>query len=210
MGTRKYIRKFNPCVEVYDENQHKDFLFKFNCGNLIFNDYITKNEVIEDRDNGDGVTYLVFDKVGIFKRKLVGYYTLCATSIPFVSHLHLEPEDVVDGKEYDDKLYGVNAVQIKMFAVDKEYQNIFYEHGGFDMPIAAWILRYIIDAIDNMSSKVCGVKAIFLHAVDDAKLFYNKNGFEYTDDRIQNFDSDDDELPAMFFKLREIKIVYDD
>lgn len=97
-----------------------------------------------------------------------------------------------------------------MFAVDVEYQNVFYRQDELEMPIAAWILRYIVKSIDSMSSVVCGVKAIFLHAVEDAKLFYYQNNFIYADERIRPFDSDDSELASMFLKLREIRIVYDE
>lgn len=209
MRERKYIERFNPCVEVYDEVRHKDFLKGFNCNSYIFNKYITSYDALEDKFNGDGVTYLVFDESSV-ERKLVAYYTLCATAIPFLSRIKLDFEEIVDEAEYDERLYGVGAMQIKMFAVDVEYQNVFYRQDELEMPIAAWILRYIVKSIDSMSSVVCGVKAIFLHAVEDAKLFYYQNNFIYADERIRPFDSDDSELASMFLKLREIRIVYDE
>ena len=209
MSERKYIERFDPCVEVYDEVRHKDFLENFNCNSFIFNKYITSHDIIEDKYNGDGVTYLVFDENAV-ERKLVAYYTLCATAIPFLSRIKLEFEERVDEAEYDERLYGVSAMQIKMFAVDIQYQNIFYKQDELEMPISAWILRYIVNAIDSISCELCGVKAIFLHAVEDAKLFYYQNSFIYADERIRPFDSEDSELTSMFLKLREVRIVYDD
>nr|DAH43949.1 MAG TPA: hypothetical protein [Caudoviricetes sp.] len=208
---RKYIKHFNPCVEIFDKKQHKDFLSKFDCGKYNFNIYISSNEVVEDMRSGDGVTHLVFDKPTFGRKKLVAYYTLIATSIPYNSKLLLEPEDVVDpANPYIELTYGVNAIQIKMFAVDKNYQDLFFKHGGFDMPISAWVFQSIIDSIDDISEQVCGVKAIILHAVADAEKFYLKNEFNYTEKHMEPFASDDDDLRTMFFKLREINIPSDD
>lgn len=208
---RKHIKKFNPCVEPFDERRHKDFLLQFDCGSKVFNEYLSGNEITDDRNNGDGVTFLVFNKVGLWKKELAAYYTIFATSIPFVSRIKLYPEDIgEDGKEYDEKLFGVNAVQIKLFAVDKKYQDTFYKQGKFDLPISAWILRFVIGNIDFISNNVCGVKAIFLHSVEEAEKFYLKNGFEYTDEKEEPFHSDDEDLKSMFLRLREIDICYDD
>lgn len=210
MKQHKYIRRFNPCVEVYNYSRHKGFLNQFDCGKYEFNSYISGNEAKEDIANGDGVTYLVFNQKSFFRKELVAFYTLLSTSIPFWSRIKLDEDEIIDGNEYNNQLYGVNAVQIKMFAVDKKYQNKFFKLGEFDMPIAAWILRSIIDQIDDWSDSLMGIKAIFLHSAIDAENFYKRNGFDYTDEKQRPFDSEDYDLAPMFFQLREINIVYDE
>ena len=73
------IAYFNPDVEVYNK-AHQDLLLKFNAGDGYdnFNGFVSE-EAIEYANNGDGVTYLVWN---IFcgedgsetRRELVAYY----------------------------------------------------------------------------------------------------------------------------------------
>ena len=135
----KHIMNFNPDVMLL-EQAYQDYLYeiqKFNAGKGYenFNDFVV-DEANDYKNIGDGVTYTVWnvflDDLGKEeKRELVAYYTLAATSIPYEDRIRLDEEEAAEeGKEFDIQIYGISAIEIKMFAVDEKYQNIFFEYEG--------------------------------------------------------------------------------
>lgn len=102
-----HIDVFNPDVKTLRDS-YQDFLFKikqFDAGNGYqnFNEFIS-DEAIDYADDGNGVTYVVW-----------------------------------------------NILKDKKFAVNQKYQNIFFEYGDEDLPVSVWVLRSIIDYIENLS-----------------------------------------------------------
>ena len=116
---RTYIEYFNPDV-VTLSNIHQDFPFTAGVGYENFDDFV--NDEAEDyASSGDGVTHLVFnvfyDDIGNeMSRELVLYYTLAATAIPYIDRIRLDEDEAKEtGKEYDEQLCGIPALEIKMF-----------------------------------------------------------------------------------------------
>ena len=58
------------------------------------------------------------------QRDVVGYYTLAATAIPYTDRIRLEEDEAREQRrEFDEEICGISAIEIKMFAVDKKYQD---------------------------------------------------------------------------------------
>lgn len=215
----RHIEEFNPDVNLWMES-HQDFLdekinqFDAGVGYENFNDFI-KQEAEDIRDNGDGVSYVVwnvlYDENDVEReRDIVAYYTLAATSIPYEDRIRLEKEEAEEtGKVYDIQICGIPAIEIKMFAVNEKYQDVFYRYKGEDIPIAAWVIRNIISYADCLIKSVVGFKAIFLHAVPEAESFYEKNGFNPVEINMRPLHTVDSEYMAMYLTLREVHMIYD-
>lgn len=213
-----YIEGFNPDVTLLRES-HQDFLseiMQFNAGSGYesFNDFI-KEDALEYEENGDGVSYVVWnvfynscgEETG---REIVSYYTLATTSIPYEDRIRLDKEEAEEkGKIFDIQICGIPSVEIKMFAVDKKYQDLFYAYDGEDLPVSAWIIKNIINYAENLIVNVAGFKALFLHAVPNAETFYEKNGFNRMKFNMKPLHSLDSEFTAMYLTLREVHMIYD-
>lgn len=214
--TRQYIEYFNPDVTKLD-CKHQDFFDAFNAGEDYknFNDFIS-DEAEEYKNDGNGVTYLVWnvfygEQGEEISRELVAYYTLAATAIPYEDRIRLEPEEIAEfGREYDVQICGISALEIKMFAVDIHYQDLFFVYEGEELPISAWIMRSIIDEANDLIDNVVGFKAILLHAVPSAENFYERNGFNYVEKNMQPLHSMDSDFKAMYLSLRPVHMNYDE
>lgn len=197
MHTKKIIDKFKPSIErITPENI--GFFSEFNISTKGFDDYIS-NYALEDKFNGDGVTYVVLDN-----NTIVSFYTLCVTSILYNDRYHVEDTDT-----YDTKLCGIPSVEIKMFAVNDEYQDCFYKD-SIDEPISALILKDIINYIDELSKDSIGIKAVFLHSTEEGKPFYIKNNFKPLEEYMECVYSIDDDCEPFYFPIREFNIHYDE
>lgn len=206
----EFISEFNPCVEVL-KPKHKDYLLGFEAGenNWAFTDF-AQNDALHYLAAGDGTTHLVFNKTEC-NCELVAYYTLAASSIPYIDRIRLDVEDQKQtGKEFDEQQCGISAIEIKMFAVADKYQDLFYKYDGIELPISAWVLRSIIDYIKELSDTVLGIKAIFLRSVPSAKSFYLKNEFNDIKKNMIPFHSVDSDLEPMYFHIKEIHMSYDE
>lgn len=213
-----HIAYFNPDVMSLEQS-HQDFssemeLFNAGQGYENFNDFMSE-EAVEYKDAGDGVTYVVwnvkYDKnnneIG---RDVVSYYTLAATAIPYEDRIRLDEEDAkAAGKEFDTEICGISALEIKMFAVNEKYQDVFFEYEGEDLPISAWIMRSIIDFSFSLLNKVIGFKALFLHSLPEAEKFYMANGFNPVEINMQPLHCIDSEYKAMYLALKEVHMNYD-
>ena len=122
---RIHIADFNPDVTSL-KIAHQDFfneMQSFNAGEGYqnFNDFILE-DAEEYWDLGDGAT----------------------TAIPYEDRIRLDEEEAKElGKEFDSQICGIPALEIKMFAVDEKYQDLFYEYQGEDLPISAWIRFWV-------------------------------------------------------------------
>lgn len=218
-NAHKHIEYFNPDVTLL-ENIYHDFHCKIDAfhagkGFEAFDEFITQ-DAYEYNLEGNGVTYIVwnvfYDKDGHeYKRDIVGYYTLSATAIPYEDRIRRDEDEAKEyGSEFDIEICGISALEIKMFAVSEQYQNIFFKHDDEDLPIAAWIIRNIINFSSTLSQSVVGFKALFLHSVPEAESFYLINGFHPIEVNMQPFHSVDSDYKAMYLALKNIQMNYDD
>lgn len=209
---RKYIAKFSPDV-VRLTTQYQGNLQLFNAGKdyLNFNEFLHNNEWKDFLEDKNGVTYVVNDVISNNITKIVAYYTLSTTAIPYIDRWYIPPEDRENiDIAYDEEECGISAIEIKMFAVSEEYQDVFFSFEGEEKPISAWILSDIINTIRELAETVVSTKAILLHAVPEAEEFYIKNGFDYVMPYMHTFHSVDSEFSAMYLPLTQLKIHYDE
>lgn len=215
----KHIQCLNPDV-ISLEQSYQDFFKEintFNAGDEYenFNDFI-KNEAIEYKSSGDGVTYIVWNVIcdenkKEKKREIIAFYTLAATSIPYEDRIRLDEDEVaVLGKEFDIEVCGIPSVEIKMFAMNEKYQDVFFEYEGEDLPVSAWIIRSIIDYANSLINEVIGFKAIFLHSLPEAEQFYIKNGFHNMEINMQPLHCVDSEFKPMYLTLKNVYMNYDE
>lgn len=209
-SSHTYIKEFDPQVVVISP-EYDESLRTFDAGinNLSFNQFLT-TDAIKYLSSGDGVTYLVFNNIGTSK-DLVAYYTLSSGAIPYVERWAIpEDERTSPDKKYDEYQCGISTIEIKMFAVSTKYQDVFYRFEGEDLPVAAWILRSIIDQANEMMQHNLGIKAIFLQSVPDAIEFYQLNKFEKIYEYMNPFSTiDSDDLTPMFLALVNLDLHYD-
>lgn len=215
----EHIAYFNPDV-LSLEQSHQDFssemkLFNAGQGYENFNDFMSE-EAVEYKDAGDGVTYVVWNVMydknnNEIRRDVVSYYTLAATAIPYEDRIRLDEEEIkATGEEFDTEICGISAIEIKMFAVNEKYQDVFFEYDGEDLPISAWIMRSIIDFAYSLLNEVIGFKALFLHSLPEAEKFYKANGFNAMEINMQPLHCIDSEYKAMYLALREVHMNYDE
>lgn len=207
----RYLDDFHPEKVLYSE-EYKEYIEQFDAGsdNLSFNEFLYR-EAGDYSNNGDGTTYLVFNHLSNADKELVAYFTLCSSAIPYTDRWKLpayESEEI--GIEYDEKICGIPAIEIKMFAVSEKYQDVFFRYENEEKPIAAWILSDIIHMILCMKETLIGIKAVYLRSVPSAEEFYQRCGFDYILKPMNPFYCIDDEFKAMFIPFVKIDIHYDE
>ena len=145
------------------------------------------------------------------KREVVAYYTLASTAIPYEDRIWCDEEEAREtGEEFNIEICGISAIEIKMFAVDVKYQDIFLEYDGEDLPISAWIMRNIINFSYSLLDGVLGFKALLLHSLPDAEKFYMANGFNLVEVNMKPLHCIDSEYKAMYLALKEVHMNYDE
>lgn len=215
----KHIAYFNPDVMSLEQS-HQDFssemkLFNAGRGCENFNDFMSE-EAVEYKNAGDGVTYVVWNVMydknnNEIGRDVVSYYTLAATAIPYEDRIRLDEEEAeAIGEEFNTEICGISAIEIKMFAVNEKYQDVFFEYAGEDLPVSAWIMRSIIDFAYSLLNEVIGFKALFLHSLPEAEKFYEENGFNAMKINMQPLHCVDSEYKAMYLALKEVRMNYDE
>ena len=210
----KYVNTFNPDISVMN-TECRDYLFDFHAGigNENFNDFL-KKEADEYRTNGNGVTYIIwnntYDNDTEETKDIVAYFTLSANAIPYIDRIKLDEDEIAEcGMKYDEQTWGIPVLEIKMFAVNNKYQDVFYMHNGQALPIAAWCLLAIINYAKLLLDTVLGFKALFLHSISEAEQFYLKNGFQDMTHNMLPFASIDSDMRPMWLPLKNIHMNYD-
>ena len=198
----QYINEFNPDITVLDTDYREDLTdFDAGIGNENFNVFL-KKDVDEYRNEGNGVTYIIwnitYDEIIGETKDIVAYFTLAANAIPYIDRIKYEKETSESG-EYDEENWGVPVLEIRMFAVNDKYQDV----------LAAWCLLAIVNYANYMLNFVLGFKALFLHSVPDAELFYLKNGFQDMRINMQPFANVDSDMRPMWLPLKDIHMNYE-
>lgn len=70
------------------------------------------------------------------------------------------------------------AVEIAIFAVDREYQDIYMTENKKDGCLSDFILCYVISQIKTYSDRYCAAEYIMLYALDSAVNFYKRSMFK--------------------------------
>lgn len=207
-----HIDSFNPDIIVLSDI-YQDFKFNAGEGYENFNTFLMC-ESEEYALNGDGVTYLVYNVIESDDqphREIVAYYSLSANAIPYLDRIRLDEDEAEKtGQEFDEETWGIPALEIKMFAVDEKYQDVFFTYEGEELPVAAWVMRNIIYEAYRLMTTVVGFKAIFLHAIPSAEDFYLKNGFRPIEKNMRPLECLDSDYKAMYLPLQNIHMNYDD
>jgi hypothetical protein len=138
-------------------SKYNCLLDSFDCGNQEINKFLRKAEGV--CNDGYGVTRIVID---VNENKIIGFYTLACSSLLYGSN---------------EQISGLPAVEIKMFAVDKNYQDLpYFEDDG--IVLSDYILDKVIKDIYELSSSTIGAAFIVLHAVPESVEFYKRSRFE--------------------------------
>lgn len=156
-GFNKVIEKPNLLFIPYSD-EYKDMVQDFDCGNESINKFLTN---IKSYEYPKGyVVHLVIDKN---KDKVVSYYALSATSLV---------------TKIDGNFRGTPAIEIKMFALDKNYQGIKFIDEDEENAMSDDILLTIVFIIEKWSEDKLGIDFILLHAVPNAMNFWKRNHFK--------------------------------
>lgn len=163
---------------VYGENIELTFQ-KFTCEDLdrvnIFdcgNDFINKYFQREALDDTKGVTRIAWKVNSSYKdgdiidknnSEIIAMYTLSASAMFY---------------EIDSAKYLIPAIEIKMFAVNKKYQNMPFSSDKEDGVFADWLLSWVIKRIREITDDYCGANKIILLSTPKAFKFYDRNLFE--------------------------------
>lgn len=127
----------------------------FDCGNEVINEYLKSKSHCDPQT----VTYIVIDNDN---GSVICYYSLSCSGFVI---------------ESNHKFTIYPAVEIKMFAIDENYQHMPYsediEDGSFSDILFSDVIGFIYDFTENY----CGADKIILYSVPDAKSFYIRNGF---------------------------------
>lgn len=157
----QHIKSLNLQELRLDETT-KNRLGGFYCGNETIDRYL-REDARGDCYTGKGVTYLFVD---MDFGTLVAYYTLATKTLRTAD----------DKREYA-------SVELKMFAVNKEYQDT--KCASFkDLPVSAYILDSIVVKMYDLSQEVIGFEYIVLFSTEEAVDFYEKSGFRRITDYL--------------------------
>lgn len=171
-------------VKLYNEKYRK-FIDKFDCTNNSINKYL-KEKAYDDMLYGRTVTRLIFNKQN---DRIIGFYTLITSAL------------VVGTGITDNHFY--SAIEIKFFAIDKEYQHIRYDEND-DNILSDYLLSEVIDDINEITLKNCGAEFVILYSVPRAIHFYKDYGFKLFNDFIRpNTDNYLGDCQGMFMNLSD-------
>ena len=168
----------------YNSSFKKDNYAKmaqFNCGDNDINKLFCKKT-----DKLHSTTYIFMDSD---TKKIISFVSFCTGSI----QMHTKKG-----------LFALPAVELKLFGVDKEYQQkyIFYE----DMKVkySEFTFIWLINYIQRVVKPVINVEYLILHSVPNKKTmkFYEKMGMNYftENENVHSSDFSKDCVP-MYLKI---------
>jgi len=206
----KFVECFQPDISVLDTECRDFFSFDAGMGNENFNEFL-KEDAEEYRLAGNGVTYIVWNIIDEKNKDIVAFFTVSANAIPYIDRIRIEEDEAeIYEEQFDEENWGIPVLEIKMFAVDYRYQDVFYVYEEQELPIAVWCLYAIIQYATQLLHSVLGFKALFLHSVPDAEQFYLKNGFQNMKVNMQPFACVDSDMKPVWLPLKDIHMNYDE
>ena len=178
--TYKYGTEVNYVEEIIDISK-KDYLKEFDWKNDEINNHIKKFQSHISTERLWGIFDCNLDK-------LVCVYSLKASAITRESSDNR-------GAAYD------SAVEIAIFAVDKNYQDLRMSDKKEDGCLSSRILCSVMKKIMVMNSNICAVEYIILYSTKDAEEFYKKCKFKSFTQYMKNRDSYIQYCVPMYFPI---------
>lgn len=130
----------------------------FDCGNEEINNHIQRYSSFSQSER-------FFILVDESTNKAICVYSLKATAI------------VRQGSKYSGAYYDP-AIEIAVFAVDVEYQDIKCNFGDTNGYLSDYFLCYVLNRIAHINRNVCAVEYIMLFSTAEAVHFYKRNHFQ--------------------------------
>jgi hypothetical protein len=173
--------------------ENVNLLDNFCCGNAEIDRYV-KEDALTSKDSGKGVTYVVIKKSN---NDLVGYYTLCSSTL-----VYFDDNDLTGKKSAVELVIrGIPAIEIKMFAVNRKFQDVAYKIGEVEELISEIILGAVIGSIYDIAINILGARMIVLYSTPEATKFYNRNGFLPLEEYSSLFDEYIEDCTPMYMTL---------
>ncbi|MDE6133628.1 MAG: hypothetical protein K2G04_09710 [Oscillospiraceae bacterium] len=164
------------------DKDNADLLNSFSCGNDGIDEYIT----VKGYSDLMAVTKMILNSEN---NEVICVYSLCCSS--FIMGCS------------NGKYHPYPAVEIKIFAVNKKYQNMRYSDDPNEACLSNFILNRIIGEIFDFTDNVCGANIILLYSTDEGYSFYKKNGFnDFVELAIPSSDKFVDGCHPMFMAIR--------
>lgn len=154
--------------ERLSDDKHMRRVNDFDCGESKELEDFLKSEAFTYNREGQGNTYLIFDKYG---KDILGYYTLRTNAIQAYN-------------SENRRIEVLPSVEIARFAISAKYQGQGYGKLIFFLSILPKARE-----IKN----IVGVSTIMLFSVDteQALSFYKSIGFKQTEDEVKQFINED-------------------
>lgn len=163
------------------DKDNADLLSSFSCGNEGIDEYITGKAPYDLM----AVTKMLLNSDN---NDVICVYSLCCSSFIISSHNRFHPYP---------------AVEIKIFAVNKSYQDMRYSDDPDEGCLSNFILNNIIADIFGFTDDVCGANIILLYSTDEGYEFYKRNGFkDFIELAIKSSDRFVDDCHPMFMAIR--------
>lgn len=151
---------FSGELHLYSEvlSNLNDYCLKcFDCGNEEINDHIKRYASFSDAER-------FFAMIDAATNRAICVYSLKATAIT-TEH------------SAQDGAYYYPAIEIAIFAVDKNFQDTKYRCDRIEAYISDYMLCNVIDKIVGICKNSCAVEYIMLFSTNEAIHFYKRNKF---------------------------------
>lgn len=134
------------------------YLENFDCGNEEINEHIQRYSSFSQSER-------FFVMVDEETSKAICVYSLKSTAI-------IRQSNKTGGAYYDP------AIEIAIFAVDSEYQDMKCNFGNTNGYLSDYFLCYVLSKIASINRNSCAVQYIMLFSTTDAIHFYERNQFK--------------------------------
>lgn len=164
------------------DKDNVDLLDSFSCGNDGIDEYITEKSYSDLM----AVTKMILNSEN---NDVICVYSLCCSS--FIMGCT------------NGKYHPYPAVEIKIFAVNKKYQDMRYSEDPDEGCLSNFILNRIIGEIFDFTDNVCGANIVLLYSTDEGYSFYKGNGFkDFVELAVTSSDRFVDDCHPMFMAIR--------
>lgn len=141
----------------------------FDCGNAEINNHIKRYTSYSKSER-------FFVMIEADTNRAICVYSLKATAIT-------REHNAKQGAYYDP------AIEIAIFAVDKEFQDTIFRCRGSEACISDYMLCAVIDKIAEICRSGCAVQYIMLFSTLEAVNFYKRNKFKEFNQFMKNNDT---------------------